>query len=136
MRARLSETPLEFPRVAGRVFGKEHRKVYGVSWPEGRPFFAQPVVIDTVAGEARLAALGPAEFAGECVPVSKANAASESDVWLLTLVLDGASRATELRVLDGSDVAAPPVATVRLPHVVPFGFHGNSVSAARRGGVS
>jgi all-trans-8'-apo-beta-carotenal 15,15'-oxygenase len=126
-RTRLSETPLEFPRVAGRAFGKEHHKVYGVAWPEGRPFFAQPVVIDTVTGEARLATLGPGEFAGECVPVSKANAASESDVWLLTLVLDGASRATELRVLDGSDVTAPAVASVRLPQVVPFGFHGNWV---------
>jgi 8'-apo-carotenoid 13,14-cleaving dioxygenase len=70
------------------------------------------------------------------VPVSKVNAASEADVWLLTLVLDGASRTTELRVLDGSDVTAPPVATVRLPHVVPFGFHGNWVSAARPGHVS
>ena len=133
-RTRLSETPLEFPRVAGRAFGKEHRIVYGVAWPEGRPFIAQPAVIDTVSGETRFAALGPAEFAGECVPVSKANAASESDVWLLTLVLDGVSRATELRVLDGADVAAPPVATVRLPHVVPLGFHGNWVSAARRTG--
>jgi all-trans-8'-apo-beta-carotenal 15,15'-oxygenase len=134
-RTRLSETALEFPRVAGRVLGKEHGKVYGVAWPEGRPFISQPAVIDTVTGSARFAPLGPAEFAGECVPVSKAGAGSESDVWLLTLVLDGASRATELRVLDGSDVAAPPVATVRLPHVVPFGFHGNWTSTARLGGA-
>jgi carotenoid cleavage dioxygenase-like enzyme len=86
-RGRLSETPLEFPRVAGRAFGKEHHKVYGVAWPEGRPFFAQPVVIDTVTGEARQATLGPAEFARECVPVSKPKVASESDVWLPVLVL-------------------------------------------------
>jgi carotenoid cleavage dioxygenase-like enzyme len=45
-------------------------------------------------------------------------------------VLDGASRATELRVLDAADLAAPPVARVPLPHVVPLGFHGNWVSRA------
>jgi all-trans-8'-apo-beta-carotenal 15,15'-oxygenase len=130
-RSRLSRTALEFPRVAGRTLGKEHHRVYGVGWPEGRDFISQPAVIDTATGEAQFAKLGPSEFAGECVPVSKAGAASESDVWLLTLVLDGASRATDLHVLDGADIAAPPVATVRLPHVVPFGFHGNWVSGAR-----
>jgi 8'-apo-carotenoid 13,14-cleaving dioxygenase len=132
-RSRISETAIEFPRVARRALCAEHRIVYGIAWPEGRDFIAQPAVIDTATGDAKLAALSAAEFAGECVPVSKAGATSESDVWLLTLVLDGASRSTELRVFDGADIAAPPVATVRLPHVVPFGFHGNWVSAVSTG---
>ncbi len=131
--SRLSGCAVEFPRVAPGVHCREHRTVYGVAWPDGRAFIAQPASIDTATGEARLAPLSPAQFAGECVPVSKAGAASESDVWLLTLVLDGASRSTELRVLDGADIAAPPVATVRLPHVVPFGFHGNWVSTEKNG---
>ena len=107
-RARRSSCPIEFPRVAPSALGGPYRMVYGVAWPEGRPFLAQPAAIDTATGEASLAALGPQEFAGECVPVSKARASSESDVWLLTLVLDGASRSTELRVLDGADIGAPP----------------------------
>ena len=99
---------------------------------DGGDFIAQPAVIDTRTGKTRFASLGPSEFAGECVPVAKrADATSEDDVWLLTLVLDGAAGTTELRVLDGGDVAAPPVARVRLPHVVPFGFHGNWVAGAR-----
>jgi len=64
------------------------------------------------------------------VPVARRGARDESDVWLLTLVLDAQARSTELRVLDGADIAAPPVATVRLPHAVPFGFHGNWVETA------
>jgi carotenoid cleavage dioxygenase-like enzyme len=107
---------------------KEHRKVYGVAWADDREFISQPAVLDTVTGKAELAPMSAAEFAGECVPVSKAGATSESDVWLVSLVLDGASRTTELRVFDGADVAAPPVATARLPHVVPLGFHGNWTS--------
>ena len=108
-RARRSSCPIEFPRVAPSALGGPYRMVYGVAWPEeGRPFLAQPAAIDTATGEASLAALGPQEFAGKCVPVSKARASSESDVWALTLVLDGASRSTELRVLDGADIGAPP----------------------------
>ena len=45
--------------------------------------------------------------------------------WLLTIVLDTHARRTELRILEAADLAAPPVARVALPHVVPFGFHGN-----------
>jgi len=128
LRKRLSPTALELPRVAARVLGTEHTRVYGVSWAEDADFIARPAVVDTRTGEARVAPLGPAEYAGECVPVTKPGASSESDVWLLTLVLDGVSRTTELRVLDGADIAAPPVARVHLPHVVPFGFHGNWVA--------
>jgi carotenoid cleavage dioxygenase-like enzyme len=69
------------------------------------------------------------EFAGECVPVSKPGATSESEAWLLTLILDARARTTELRVLEAADITAPPVATIALPHVVPFGFHGNFVAA-------
>jgi len=32
---------------------------------------------------------------------------------------------SDLLVLDATDVAAGPVAIARLPHRVPFGFHGN-----------
>jgi carotenoid cleavage dioxygenase len=70
------------------------------------------------------------QIAGEPVPVTKAGATSDDDVWLLTLVLDAQARRSEVWVLDGADVAAPPVAVVPLPHVVPFGFHGNWVRAS------
>jgi all-trans-8'-apo-beta-carotenal 15,15'-oxygenase len=128
-RSRLSKIALEFPRVADRVLSKEHTRVYGVSWADDADFIARPAVIDVGTGEEQVAPLGLAEYAGECVPVTKHGASSKKDVWLLTLVLDGASSTTELRVLDGADLAAPPVATARLPHAVPFGFHGNFVAS-------
>lgn len=127
-RTRRSETPVEFPRVAGRVFGQEHTRVYGVSWPDGMDFLGEPVMVDLASGKTERARMAPGEYAGECVPVSKRGATSEKDVWILTLVLDSVARRTELRVLDGADLAAPPVARVALPYVVPFGFHGNWVS--------
>ena len=31
----------------------------------------------------------------------------------------------QLRVADGADLTAPPLARIAMPHVVPFDFHGN-----------
>jgi all-trans-8'-apo-beta-carotenal 15,15'-oxygenase len=126
-RARATEATLEFPRVASRAFGREPEHVFGVTWAESASFLNQPIAIDLRRGKVQRAPWSDHEFAGECVPVKKPGATSEADAWLLTLVLDARARRTELRVLEAADLAAPPVATVALPHVVPFGFHGNFV---------
>ena len=46
------------------------------------------------------------------------------------LVIDTADDSTAFVVLDARDFEAPPVATVRLPHRIPPGFHGNWFPAA------
>jgi carotenoid cleavage dioxygenase-like enzyme len=42
----------------------------------------------------------------------------------------GAEKRSDLIVLDTGGVEKGPVGTVRLPHRVPFGFHGNWVGGA------
>lgn len=130
-RSRPTTATLEFPRVTGRVFGREPSRVYGVTWADDAPFLNQPIAIDLARNRVERAPMAAGEFAGECVPVSKPGASSESDAWILTLVLDARAKRSELRVLEAADLTAPPVARVALPHVVPFGFHGNFASAAR-----
>jgi carotenoid cleavage dioxygenase len=129
-RQRLSATSLEFPRIAPSVDCCEHRRIYGVTANQAGGFLGVPACVDLALGTVATAPAQAHEFAGELVPVPRRGARDESDVWLLTLVLDAQSRRSELRVLDGADITAPPVATVRLPHAVPFGFHGNWVDAA------
>jgi all-trans-8'-apo-beta-carotenal 15,15'-oxygenase len=129
-RQRLSGTSLEFPRVAPAVESGEHRRVYGVTDNDAGGFLGVPACVDLALGTVATAPAQAHEFAGECVPVARRGGRGEADVWLLTLVLDAEARRSELRVLDGADITAPPVATVRLPHVVPFGFHGNWVERA------
>jgi all-trans-8'-apo-beta-carotenal 15,15'-oxygenase len=129
-RRRLSETPLEFPRVASRALCAPHTRVYGATINEAANFLGAPASIDPATGKASVTTLAAHQIAGEPVPVTKPGASSDDDVWLLTLVLDAQARRTELWVQDGADVAAPPVAKVALPHVVPFGFHGNWVRAS------
>jgi carotenoid cleavage dioxygenase-like enzyme len=128
-RHRLADTVLEFPRVAGRSLCRKHGRIYGVSQGD-EDFLGVPAAIDPDGGTASMAPMAAGQFAGELVPVTKPGASSDDDVWLLTLVLDADARRTELWVLEGADLAAPPVAVVTLPHVVPFGFHGNWARAA------
>ena len=124
-RTRLSKTSLEFPRTAGRAPAGGYTRVYGVSWSEGVEFLGVPTAIDVKTGRAEVAPRAPGELSGECVPVMKAGATSEREAWLLAIVLDAVRGVSELRILDAGDLAAPPVARVALPYVMPFGFHGN-----------
>ena len=124
-RRRLSETTLEFPRVSPSSESRPHRRVYGVTNRTPGDFIGVPACIDTETGGVTLAPMLVHEYAGEGVPVAKAGSRTETDVWLLSLVLDAATQRTELRIFDGAELAAGSVATVRLPHAVPFGFHGN-----------
>ena len=94
-------------------------------------FLGSPVRVGDDGG-VDIAPLGPEEFSGEPVPIPKAGAASETDSWLLAVVLDASDRSeprSELRVFDGADLQAPPVARVPLPNVMPFDFHGAFVAA-------
>jgi all-trans-8'-apo-beta-carotenal 15,15'-oxygenase len=129
-RRRLSETPLEFPRVAGRALSQPHTRIYGATFHDEAAFLGAPAAVDPATGASSVAVMKAHQIAGEPVPVTKAGATSDDDMWLLTLVLDVQARRSEVWVLDGADVAAPPVAVVRLPHIVPFGFHGNWVRAS------
>ncbi|MBV9041080.1 MAG: carotenoid oxygenase family protein [Acidimicrobiia bacterium] len=130
-RSQLSETILEFPRVAGRSLCQDHRRIYGVSQAEDDFFLSTPVAVDPESGKTWSAPMERGQYAGEVVPVTKTGATSDDEVWLLTLVLDAPAGRSELRVLDGEGLEAGPVATIPLPHVVPFGFHGNWVRSSQ-----
>jgi carotenoid cleavage dioxygenase-like enzyme len=64
--------------------------------------------------------------AGEAVfvPASGADRA-EDDGWLVSIITRRDGSASQLLVLDATDVAGEPVAAVTLPRGVPAGFHGS-----------
>ncbi len=66
----------------------------------------------------------------EPVFVPRHPGAGEGDGWLLVVAWRGEERRSDLLVFDTGGIADGPVATVRLSHRVPFGFHGNWVPAA------
>ena len=50
--------------------------------------------------------------------------AGRTNGWPLTYVHDEGEGASELVVIEARDFGAPPVARVRIPARVPYGFHG------------
>jgi all-trans-8'-apo-beta-carotenal 15,15'-oxygenase len=131
---------VEFPTVAPRAVGREHRHTYMVCARAGSPAAWGPphgVVKATVppaaaagAGAGAAAAAdelvwlpGPDRWAGEPIFVPRPRGAAEDDGWVLTLVVDAAARKSDLVVLDARDMRE--VASVRLPCLLPAGLHGS-----------
>lgn len=125
-RERLSDAEIELPRINyGRCNERPYRYVWGVgNGPSG--WLEQIVKIDTHDG----AALSWAEhgcYPGEPVFVARPDAQVEDDGVLLSVVLDAAAESSFLLVLDASDLRE--LARARVPHHIPFGFHGQFARA-------
>ena len=71
--------------------------------------------------------VGHGRLAGEGVFVPAGP--GEDEGWVLSVIYDRATDRSDVVVIDATDFAAAPVATVHLPVRVPFGFHGNWIPA-------
>ena len=130
----LDPTPQEFPRLDERRFGQSYRYAYTVAVPpDGNPQLTGATTLykhDVEAGGRRAHDFGATRLPGEFIFVPAGAGAAEDEGWLIGLVIDTADDTTDLEILDAQDFEAPPVATVRLPHRIPPGFHGNWFAAA------
>ncbi len=132
---RVSEEPLddrgiEFPRVDPRCETLQHRYAWTVGFRSvsGDPSLSSLVRYDLQTGTAVEHDGGPGRAAGEPVFVPASPDAAEDEGWVLALVYDQGADRSELVILDAARFDASPVATVKLPRRVPFGFHGSWVS--------
>merc|ERR1712146_767192 len=62
-------------------------------------------------------------FGGEAVFASRPGATSEDDGYLLCFTYNPKDMTTELYVVDAKTMGANPVAILKTPSRVPFGFH-------------
>lgn len=126
---RLSDHPQEFPRIDDRLAGQRHRYGYGTYFGAGGDGLRIGGLLkhDLVAGSTIVHDFGPGTSSSEGVFVAASDDAGEDEGWVLSVVYDEAGDGSYLAVLDATDFAAPPVATVPLPQRVPFGFHGSWV---------
>jgi carotenoid cleavage oxygenase len=126
---RLDDRAQEFPRVDDRVVGHRHRCGYtttvGINDEWVR--FGQLLKHDLQAGTTEAHDFGRGMHASEGVFVHASDDAGEDEGWVLSVVYDESRDGSDLVVLDATDFSGPPVATVRLPQRVPFGFHGSWV---------
>ena len=115
---------VELPRVSPLFEMARHRFTYAVSFGDA---LKPPMAIlkhDLDTGRVERWAPGPEQYPSEATFIPKAGAAAEDDGWLLSLVLDGRSGTSSLRVLDASRLEAGAVARCHFDQAIPFGFHG------------
>jgi carotenoid cleavage dioxygenase-like enzyme len=116
------DQPLELPRINYARNGRDYAFAYFASSDPARPddFVDRLVKVDVRNG-ATWSWSEDSCYPGEAVFVASPNAEAEDDGVLLSVVLD-TRRSSFLLVLDASTFAEIARATV--PHIIPFGFHG------------
>lgn len=128
-RKTLDSAPQEFHRPDERFFGQPYRYAWSMGLPseEDVGFLGEAPIYryDLETGARSQHDFGPGRVPGEFVFVPRSSDAPEGDGWLMGYVIDARNETTDLVILDAADIAAPPVASVHIPHRIPPGFHGN-----------
>jgi carotenoid cleavage dioxygenase len=126
--ARWDDRGQEFPRVDERVVGRPHR--YGYAPTIGAVGVGGPSLLkhDFVGGRTDSQSFGSEKALGEFVFHPASPDTAEDDGVLMGLVYDRPTDRSELALLDAQTLQQ--VASVKLPHRVPTGFHGNWIPRA------
>lgn len=122
----------EFPRPDERRFGQPYRYAYAMALDTNEHFNGGQYLIkhDLEAGTRQIHDFGAGAFPGEFVFVPAHADSAEDEGWLIGLVVNTPGETTDLVILDAANFEGEPVATVRIPHRVPPGFHGNWAPSA------
>lgn len=122
----LSTESLELPRIN---YGRCHERPYRYVWGAGigdSGFFDRIVGVDLESRESAVWS-EPDAYPGEPVFVAAPGAEDENEGALLSVVLDAAAQSSFLLVLDAATLTER--ARARVPHHVPFSFHGQFARA-------
>jgi carotenoid cleavage dioxygenase len=120
----IDPVPQEFPRPDERRLGQPYRYAYTMAmtgWFLGAGLYKH----DLEKRTRQTHDFGPHRHPCEFVFVPAHAQAAEDEGWLIGFVIDARAKATDLVVLDARNFEAAPTASIRIPHVVPPGFHGN-----------
>ncbi len=118
----------DFPRINMHHEGLANRFGYVATadeWSTGTVQFTSVTKYDLTSGTSSTHSYGADCEAGEAVFAPDPDGTAEDDGWLINFVYDRPTGTSALVITDARDMAAAPVATVHIPHRVPFGFHGN-----------
>ncbi len=121
--SQLDDRGIEFGRVADTHVARPYR--YGYTVGTSPTTETTLVKYDLETGDATVHDFGAGRKPGEFVFAPRADHSAEDDGYAMGYVYDAADDVSSFVILDAADVAAEPLATVRLPRRVPFGFHGS-----------
>jgi len=126
--SRFNDRDQEFPRVDERLVGKRHRYGYAPTVGEGLAGAGDLLKHDFAGGNTQTRSFGAEKGLGEFVFHPSSDGAAEDDGVLMGYVYDRPTDRSELAILDAHTLQ--DVASIKLPHRVPTGFHGNWVPRA------
>ena len=125
---RRDDSTVEFPRLDERYTGLRYRHGYA-GGRTGSPLnvgaFNALFHYDHQTGRRRMHDLGPTCFTSEPIFVPRSPQSPEGEGFLLAVVYRHEENRSDLLILDAENVEDKPLATLKLPHRVPYGFHGN-----------
>ena len=126
----LDDRVMDFPRVADARVGQKNRYAYTLQLGSGsvgsEGSFAGHLKFDFKTGKSELHDYGKGMSPGEAAFVAAPGADPDSDEgWVMGFVYDDGSGKSELQIIDATNFTAEPVARIKLPQRVPYGFHGS-----------
>jgi carotenoid cleavage dioxygenase-like enzyme len=131
---RLDDANTEFPSIGSRVTGTPGRYAYTASIADTETVLFDGLLrYDRSTGERSRYDFGPGRFGSEAPFAPRDGSTDDADGYLVSFVTDAREGRSEVEILDAADIAAGPVARVRLPQRVPVGFHATWVRADQLG---
>jgi carotenoid cleavage dioxygenase len=123
----------EMPRIDDRFGMRSYRYGYVPISLVGSSTMARPVRnhvarVDVETGEVRMHFLGTTANPQEPVFVPRQGSTQEGDGYVLTVVNRTDSPTTDLVILSAAEIEKPPLATIKVPYVLKFAFHGSWVA--------
>eukprot|EP00931_Biecheleriopsis_adriatica_P054420 TRINITY_DN32016_c0_g1_i1.p1 TRINITY_DN32016_c0_g1~~TRINITY_DN32016_c0_g1_i1.p1 ORF type:complete len:564 (+),score=82.81 TRINITY_DN32016_c0_g1_i1:191-1693(+) len=125
------ETHVEFPVINQSKVGKQSRYIWAAVFAgPGMPFHSicGCVKYDLMTGKRTRHDFMAGRWGGECVFAPTTDGTQEDDGYLLTYTYNPQDSTTELYVVDARTMDANPVAILKTPQRVPFGFHATWLS--------
>jgi carotenoid cleavage dioxygenase len=129
---RVSETPMEFSRVNETYIGAKTRYGYASRFASAELKLRFDAVLkhDREGDRIETVEMPANTYTQEFVFAPRVGSKSEDDGYVVGVVHDEARRVSEAWVIDAQRFAEGPVAKVRIPTRIPYGFHSHWVSAA------
>ena len=126
----LDDQPAEFPRIHPNLNGQFNQFGYSLGiGSQQKPDFGRIIKYDFSKNLNEVYELHEGEMGAEPVFIPSENQTSEDEGYLMTYVYDRATDKSNLMIFNAQDINLGPIAQIKLPQRVPFGFHGSWVPA-------
>ena len=126
----LDDQPAEFPRIHPNLNGQFNQFGYSLGiGSQQKPDFGRIIKYDFAKNINEVYELLEGEMGAEPVFIPSENQTSEDEGYLMTYVYDRATDKSNLMIFNAQDINSGPIAQIKLPQRVPFGFHGSWVPA-------